>query len=100
MVQAVHKPRTIGRALHAQGTTASHKVLFLVMGTRPRDVEAHWIASHPSHTGSALSSQLNPRPLSGKYSREVIDEPSSNYVKVSSDINLKLQFLDVPTPQP
>lgn len=62
MVQAVHKPRTIGRPLHAQATISSHKVLFLVMGTRPRDVEALWITSHPPHTSPALSLTLAHRP--------------------------------------
>ena len=59
MVRAAHRSGIIGRALHAQATTSSHKGhLFLVTGTRPRDVEALWIASHPSHINIALSVTL------------------------------------------
>jgi hypothetical protein len=57
MVRAAHRSGTvIGRALHAQATTSSHKgLLFLATGTRPRDVEVLWNTSHPSHINLAFS---------------------------------------------
>jgi len=58
-VRAVHRSRTIGRALHAQATASSHKGLrFLATGTRPRDVEALRNTSQPSHTTPVLSGTL------------------------------------------
>lgn len=55
-IRAVHRSRTIGRALHAQATASSHKGLrFLVTGIRPRDVQALWNTSHQSHTTPVLN---------------------------------------------